>query len=127
MASMIGLVVLVIAHLAGTVHAATPAGSHLDVTITACSHEVQQPLHHAAAPHPAHHHPTGDGHVDHLADRPRVTGPDGPVAPGPDALPLTLLPPAVTLGLSHLGRDPVDRPRAPHSAAARSLLCVWRQ
>ncbi|MEV3855099.1 hypothetical protein AB0J38_12325 [Streptomyces sp. NPDC050095] len=129
LASVIGLVVLVIAHLAGTVHASTPAGSHLDVTVTACGHEAQQQPspHRVAGPLPAHHHSSGDGHAEHLADRPRATGPDGPSVPGPDAPPPVPVAPAAVPGSRHLLLPGLDPPRAAHPAAARSLLGVWRQ
>ncbi|WP_306320309.1 MULTISPECIES: hypothetical protein [unclassified Streptomyces] len=128
--SVIGFVVVVIAHLAGTVHASTPAGGHLDVTVTACGHHgAAQSPGQAAAPGPAHHHSAGDGHVEHLADRPRASGPTGPSLSGPDAPPLTPLALATTThGPGVPDGHPPDRPPRPSSGgAAHLLLCVWRQ
>ncbi|WP_327660559.1 MULTISPECIES: hypothetical protein [unclassified Streptomyces] len=127
MASMIGFVVLVIAHLAGTVHASTPAGRHLDVAVTVCGHEAPQSLQQAATQLPAHHHSTADGHIEHLTDRPRVTGPAVPSSPGPDVPPLAPAAAILLVGSPRLVLGPPDGAHASNGAAVRSLLCVWRQ
>ncbi|MFF0742787.1 hypothetical protein ACFYVL_20545 [Streptomyces sp. NPDC004111] len=160
--------VLVLAHLAGTVHATAPGGSHLELAAAVCARSAdadpapfrppgpnQQaaqadteparanaapapapgyaprpapgPFHPTGTAPPAHHHSTGEGHIEHPADRPRAAGPDVRDTPDPDAPPLaeSALPAgeSVTPG----SYDPSPRHSAPVNPSGRSLLCVWRQ
>jgi hypothetical protein len=127
-------VILVLAHLAGTVHAMALGGSHLELAATVCAQRVQPdpdvasgwgPAHLAGAP--AHHHSTGEGHVEHPADRPRAAGPAVRDTPDPDVL--TKAQPAFPVQdfTCHGSCGPALRQAAPKSPATRSLLCVWRQ
>ncbi|GHE12762.1 hypothetical protein GCM10010339_77440 [Streptomyces alanosinicus] len=121
----LGLVLLVTAHLTGAVHAASFAGSHLTVEVTARA-QLPADAGHEDEPAPAHQHRAGD-HIDHAADRPRtaadetVTEPghtdpaDGPSGPaGVIPLPGVRCRPSAT---------PVSTGDAPGTLA---LHCVWR-
>lgn len=135
-ASLVALVILVLAHLAGTVHAAAPGGSHLELAAALCAETVEpnpdvtsgpKSAHKVGAPTPDHHNSTGDSHIEHSAGRPRTAGSDAHDTPGPDAPPLfqpAIPSPDFTSGASY-GTTP--RRLAPDGPAARSLLCVWRQ
>ncbi|MGW2722664.1 hypothetical protein [Streptomyces sp. NPDC001492] len=123
---LIGLIVVIAAHLTGSAHACSFAGADVSAVAT---HEVRQAADEgddpgSTTPLPGPHH-AADGHVDHAADRPRadfaVAGPGGDAA-GP---PL----PAVSRGhFVHAGwRSPPGVSRSCDSGSALALLCVLRQ
>jgi len=121
---VVGLVVLITAHLAGTVHSSLYEGPHVSPVAAVC-------VHHGAdgdgrfAPDPGHDH-EADTHIDHAADRPRTVSADDTVLePGFDGLVPT---PAVGGGGAATPRDPPAAVTG--SSDGRSTLvlhCVWRQ
>ncbi|ANP56811.1 hypothetical protein AVL59_26930 [Streptomyces griseochromogenes] len=77
---LLGLVLLVTAHLAGAVHVSAVAGPPVSVEAA----EIARPLHDAgreSEPAPEHQHRSGD-HIDHAADRPRTAVDETIVEPG---------------------------------------------
>jgi hypothetical protein len=115
----LGLALLVTAHLAGTVHASTFAGSHLTID------EVQVHTGHGPHPDPGHEH-KADGHIDHAADRPRDVGDGTSIAPGHDELssaPST----AAEAGAAHAARPRPSDVSLPDGRSTLALHCVWRQ
>ncbi|MGW5677725.1 hypothetical protein ACWEV4_22005 [Streptomyces sp. NPDC003860] len=69
---LVGLVVLVVAHLAGAVHRSGTTGPHLVVAAAPCHHEA------AGAFAPGHEGDDGGEHIDHGVDRPRAQDADAP-------------------------------------------------
>ncbi|MFG2524916.1 hypothetical protein [Streptomyces sp. NPDC048527] len=67
-ALLVGLVVLLAAHLAGTAHASAFAGPHVEPLVVACSHHDAQGAAKTVVPRPGHDH-SADGHIDHGVDR----------------------------------------------------------
>ncbi len=68
---LLALVLLVTAHLAGSVHASSFAAPHVPVEV-AVSAQAPVVADHKGEPVPAHQH-GAMGHIDHTADRPRTT------------------------------------------------------
>ncbi|MFI0805788.1 hypothetical protein [Streptomyces echinatus] len=125
-ALLVGLVLVIAAHLTGAVHACSFAGADpspvvaQDVPRTADAAGEPGPQ----APHPGHRH-AADGHLDHTADRPRAALDDTGLG---DEAPQPVLP-AVSRGrqahTGRSGRPGVRRHRANRSA--RALVRVLRQ
>jgi hypothetical protein len=127
---LLALVLLTVAHLAGTVHASSFEGPHVSVLVAAHEQHGTNGDDRKSAPHPGHDH-EADDHIDHAADRPRSVSIDDTIlgpCPGLDGL--TLLPvagagPAGTGGVSP--RDPPGIPRSSYGPSPLALHCVWRQ
>ncbi|MEU5083248.1 MULTISPECIES: hypothetical protein [Streptomyces] len=124
-ALLIGLVLVIAAHLTGSVHACSFAGSGPSAVAAA---EVAHPADTADGTDPTgppRHRHTADGHLDHTADRPRAalddTGLDG--GQHPPALP------AVPRGrATHPGRRrPPGVPRGRADGPSLAAVCVLRQ
>ncbi|WP_345645681.1 hypothetical protein [Streptomyces siamensis] len=119
---LLGVVLIVVAHLAGAVHGAALGGTHTPFPVISRA-DGEAHIADGIKPPPGHDH-TADGHVDHVADRPRTgeTG-AGPGHDGPDTPPST----AVAPGAAHTSGG---GPRGPLAAAGRrgirALHCVWR-
>ncbi|MFE5602606.1 hypothetical protein ACFQ8O_25870 [Streptomyces coelicoflavus] len=121
---LLGLVLLITAHLAGATHTSAFAGPHVVVEVTACFQPAAD-ADHGLEPVPGHHH-HADTHIDHAVDRPRtdvddaVVGHSGGAADGlPDDAGAALAPP------SKQGRAvAVERGVDGHGILA--LHCVWR-
>ncbi|MEU6661986.1 hypothetical protein [Streptomyces sp. NPDC046821] len=78
-ALLLGLVLLVLGHVAGMVHASPGTGaSYYEVTVAHCAHHGQVGPHQVGESAPEHDH-SADGHVDHTVDRPRASTADAPV------------------------------------------------
>lgn len=124
---VLGLVVLITAHLAGTVHSSLFEGPHVSTVAAVCAHHGTDGDG-RFAPHPGHDH-EADTHIDHAADRPRpVSADDTVLEPGFDGLA-----PIAAVG-GDGGAAPRDPPAAvtgsSYSSYGRSTLvlhCVWRQ
>jgi hypothetical protein len=123
---LLGLVLLVTAHLVGSVHTASFGGPHL----AAASAEGDQPetgdVDHGINPHPGHEH-KADGHIDHAADRPRdaIDGTViGPRHDAPDAAPPATA--RTEAAQAAWARPPDDFP-TPDGRATLALHCVLRQ
>ncbi|MDR3081557.1 MAG: hypothetical protein LBV60_11635 [Streptomyces sp.] len=125
---LLGLVVLVTAHLAGTVHCSAFAGPHVG-GIVDCSQ--LDPLdtdddHDRPARPPGHEH-TADGHGDHMVDRPRAVCDDAIAEPEhdvPSPVPVTaasgpLARPGIRCGAGGIAR-------APDGPSILTLNCVRR-
>ncbi|MFF8881322.1 hypothetical protein [Streptomyces flaveolus] len=121
---LLGLVLLVTAHLAGAVHMSSFAGPHVAVEVTTCS-QPEADDGHGLGPAPGHHH-HADAHIDHTVDRPRTAADDGIAGPcvgGPgEGLP----------SAADTAPAPADQER-PGAAAGTAdghgtlaLHCVWR-
>ncbi|MDN3260238.1 hypothetical protein QWJ26_10535 [Streptomyces sp. CSDS2] len=124
-ALLIGLVLVIAAHLTGSVHACSFAGSGPSAVAAG---EVAQPADTADGANPTgppRHRHTADGHLDHTADRPRAalddTGLDG--GQHPPALS------AVPRGRpTHPGwRRPSGVPRDRANGPSLATVCVLRQ
>ncbi|MDX3695658.1 hypothetical protein PV726_36125 [Streptomyces europaeiscabiei] len=73
---LLGLVVILAAHLAGTVHGAAFEGPHLDMVVAVAHHDAYDDRGGHPSPHPEHDHEhEADGHADHAADRPGTRRP----------------------------------------------------
>ncbi|MEV8547802.1 hypothetical protein [Streptomyces sp. NPDC051572] len=122
---LLGLVVLIAAHLAGSVHGSSFAGPYMSIAATTCHHHADA---HGGtmAPSPGHDH-RADGHIDHAADRPRAAADDTAAGPDHDALsPLPPAPPGSPAGQIALHR-PSGVSRPPGGPSTLALHCVWRQ
>ncbi|MEU9606513.1 hypothetical protein [Streptomyces sp. NPDC048057] len=114
---LVGLAVLVVAHLAGAVHRSGTTGPHFTVAGAPCHHEA------AGASAPGHEGDDGGEHIDHGVDRPRAQDADAPAQdvtalPQPDA------------ALDHVVRCGPCRPAPSEAADGRTRLvrhCVLRQ
>ncbi|WP_051370653.1 hypothetical protein [Streptomyces sp. 142MFCol3.1] len=119
---LLGVVLIVVAHLAGAVHGAALAGTHTAFPVISHADGAEYTAD-GIKPSPGHDH-TADGHVDHVADRPRTgeIGP-GPGHDGPDTPPAT----AVAPGAAHAPGGGPPRPlAAADRRGIRALHCVWR-
>jgi hypothetical protein len=124
---LLGLVVLIAAHLAGTVHGSAFAGPHADVGVAACAYSGTND----SEPSPEHEHHVDD-HIDHVVDRPRASVHHAVTEQGHDgAWPFSsslsagdAQPPAVTGAVSGGRRGGF---RALDGRSALALHCVWRQ
>ncbi|MBQ0984682.1 hypothetical protein KBZ10_09165 [Streptomyces sp. F63] len=134
---LLGLVVLIAAHLAGHVHGPAFTGPHAPAGASSSAHPtardiVPSPEH---GPGHEHEHPHADEHVDHAVDRPRaVVRPYAVTAYGPDTS-------GLSSSLSWLSAADPQRSavtgmvfegarggaRAPDGRSALALHCVWRQ
>lgn len=137
---LLGLVMLIVAHLSGTGHGASFTGPHVSAAVEVFSHHDHHDHHEDAddgtlAPslghdHPGHDHPghdhKGDGH-DHAADRPRAAVDDTVAEAEQDGLsPILPAAPGSSAGPAAWHRPPgVARSRDGPSTLA--LHCVWRQ
>ncbi|MFF2502582.1 hypothetical protein ACFVTY_04215 [Streptomyces sp. NPDC058067] len=129
-ALLLGLVLLVVWHVSGMVHASPAAGAaYVDATVAHCAHHgPASGPHHAGDTPPGHDH-SGTGHVDHSVDRPRASDADTPtVAAAPDPLapgaaPLVMLPPAMRSPV----RDTTAAAAPPEHDSLLDLHCVRRQ
>ncbi|MGW0285413.1 hypothetical protein ACWDXT_20195 [Streptomyces sp. NPDC003236] len=121
---LLGLVLLVTAHLAGSVHADSYAGPLMPVEV-AVSTQATADAGHKGEPVPAHQHGAA-GHIDHTADRPRTTGdeticeaghadPAGDPTASSDATPLPVR-----------CRPPDIPVRASSCPVTLALYCLWR-
>ncbi|MFE4413880.1 hypothetical protein [Streptomyces sp. NPDC056821] len=120
---LLGLVLLVTAHLAGTVHASSFGRPHLNVAVVDCSQLETDDADHGSNPAPGHDR-KADGHIDHAADRPRDTVGDTVIGPGPDvAVPDTARAEAAHAAWAQLP----DVPPVPDGRATLALHCVLRQ
>ncbi|MFF8997700.1 hypothetical protein ACF1GW_00835 [Streptomyces achromogenes] len=124
-ALLIGLVLVIAAHLTGSVHACSFAGSGPGA---GAAREVAHPADTADGTDPTgpprHRHPA-DGHLDHTADRPRAalddTGLDGEQHP-------PALPAAPRGRRTHPGRcGPPGLPRDHAGGPSLAVICVLRQ
>ncbi|MFF7093106.1 hypothetical protein ACFY9A_12010 [Streptomyces rubradiris] len=124
-ALLIGLVLVIAAHLAGSVHACSFAGT---VPSAMAAPEATHPADTAdgtAPTGPPRHRHTADGHLDHTADRPRAalddTGLDGDQHPP--------APPTVPRGrAAHPGwRSPPGVPRDRANGPSLATVRVLRQ
>ncbi|MFJ7905007.1 hypothetical protein ACIQ6V_31750 [Streptomyces sp. NPDC096198] len=122
---VLGLVLLITAHLSGALHAAPFAGPHVPVE-TAASAGRPAGTGHEGEPEPAHQH-DGGVHIDHAADRPRTTA-DATLAAHPRARPaVTPSPPGGTTVLTALrGLPSHTLPPPKDSRSPLALHCVWR-
>jgi|GEM_PF-6685133 len=74
---MLGLLVLITAHLSGAVHGASFAGPHMSAVAVISGHGAAEDR--SPAP-PAHDHKY-EAHIDHAADRPRTASQDTAAEP----------------------------------------------
>ncbi|MEU4930641.1 hypothetical protein AB0G54_29735 [Streptomyces yokosukanensis] len=121
----VGLILLITAHLAGEVHAASFAGAHVTVEITVEARPRTDTGHHSA-PAPEHQH-GAKGHIDHAVDRPRTSA-GITIAESGHADPLGNSPGSVAALSPRPARGrPYDiaAPSADTSAVL-ALHCVWR-
>ncbi|WBO65686.1 hypothetical protein [Streptomyces camelliae] len=126
---LLGLVVIIVVHLAGTVHGASFEESHLDAVQAVGAYHSADGGHGASdAPTPEHDHKTG-GHIDHAADRPRSVSADDvvvePAAAGPALIPAATTGPFGT-GATAPG-DPPGGKGSPDGRFTLALHCIWRQ
>lgn len=123
---LLGLVLLITAHLSGAVHASSFTGPLVTVEAAASA----QPPAGCDRDHdetPGHEHRAGD-HIDHAADRPRTSVDEtvvesahaDPAVSPPDSADTTLMP-AVR------DRPPSAVACAADGRGALTLHCVWRQ
>lgn len=144
-ALLLGLVVLIAAHLAGTVHGPVFTGAHAGAGVSARAHSATGgsgplPEHghghgHERDQNHEHDHEHSHGHVDHAVDRPRALAqPHALTAQSPDAsglspswsrLPAADARQSVPTGMAPEGSR--GGPRAPDGRSALALHCVWRQ
>ncbi|MZE80609.1 hypothetical protein [Streptomyces xinghaiensis] len=155
MGLLLGLVVLIAAHLAGHVHGPGFTGSRGQVGASSCAHLTAWGS--GTPPEPEHgdgqdhehdhgsHHDHGsdhdqdqdhaDGHVDHAVDRPRAVAPPHAVtAWSPDVSGMSPYPswlPAADAQQAPFSGSALEGsrggPRAPDGRSALALHCVWRQ
>lgn len=121
---MLGLLVLIIAHLSGAVHGASFAGPDMSAVAALSQHDVDDDGSHS--PRPEHDHKSG-GHIGHAVDRPRTAVQD--VAAETDhagGLPV-LSPAANATDARAAWRHLVCPFAAPDSDSTLALHCVWRQ
>ncbi|WP_435223344.1 hypothetical protein [Streptomyces sp. Tue6028] len=119
---LLGVVLIVVAHLAGAVHGAALAGTHTAFPVVPHA-DGEAHTADGIKPSPGHDQ-TADGHVDHVADRPR-TGETGP-GPGHDG---SHTPPSIAVapGVAHAsGGGPSRLLAAADRRGIRALHCVWR-
>ncbi|NGO14563.1 hypothetical protein G5C60_44970 [Streptomyces sp. HC44] len=124
---LLGLVLLVTAHLAGVVHGASFSGPHVSTVAAAwAAHgEHHEEKGDAVTPSPGHEH-GADDHLDHAADRPRADLDDAVAELSHDGLPNRPGTADPAAGRA-AGRPPWDVPDPPGGRSALSLHCVWRQ
>ncbi|MGW3497964.1 hypothetical protein [Streptomyces sp. NPDC001020] len=123
---LLGLVVFVTAHLAGTVHCSAFAGPHVGGIVDCSQLDADDDRDGPARP-PGHEH-KADGHSDHVVDRPRAACDDAVAEPDHDVP--SPVPVAAAVG-------PLARPgtrcgaagtaRAPDGPSTLALHCVRRQ
>ncbi|MFH7338924.1 hypothetical protein [Streptomyces sp. KHY 26] len=120
---LLGLVVLITAHLAGTVHSSAFTGPHvggLADRFEISAHDSQD----GPGPPPGHEHEM-DGHTDHAVDRPRAAADDAVGKPEHDAS--ALVPAAAPCPAGPAIRCPNGIARAPDGPSTLTLHCVRRQ
>ncbi|MBX7555250.1 hypothetical protein K1Y78_46955 [Streptomyces sp. tea 10] len=120
---LLGLVVIIVVHLSGTVHGASFEGPHLDAVEAVGAHHGA-----SDAPTPEHDHKAG-GHIDHAADRPRSVSADDIVLE-PGAGGLALIPVGATGPFGTGATAPGDPPGSkgcPDGRYTLALHCIWRQ
>jgi hypothetical protein len=123
---LLGLVLLVAAHLLGALHGPGFA-RHTPVAGSAVSHAALVDAPHAVAtPGPAHHHDYGfDDSIEHAVDRLRAPADQAIDAPG-DAGPFTYEAAAVAVpAVSAAGTLGAHGPS--EAGSAHALHCIWRQ
>jgi hypothetical protein len=121
----LGLVLLITAHLAGTVHASSFTGPHMTVEAATIA-QPQADAGRGHEPAPTHRHSSG-GHIDHAADRPRTTADEavaecdqaGPPAGSSAAAGSAVMP-------TSWGRPVDTAASATGGSPAFALHCVWR-
>ncbi|MCN9244083.1 hypothetical protein NGF19_25440 [Streptomyces sp. RY43-2] len=123
---LLGLVMLVTAHLAGSIHAASFGGPHSASADVDRSRPATADADHGFNPAPGHDH-KADGHIDHAVDRPRDTV-DGAVSePGHDT-PDTAPPTTARAEAAHAAWTlPPRLFPVPDGRATLALHCVLRQ
>ncbi|PWI12297.1 hypothetical protein DIZ27_01510 [Streptomyces sp. NWU339] len=135
---LLGLVLLIVAHLAGTVHGSSYDGPHLAVGIeAAASTHPEAGIGHGRGPvlghdhesddhAPAHHH-EADDHIEHAADRPRASA-DATVVLGSGHSGADVAPPPVAGATAAYAAwaGPPQAARASDSRGTLALHCVWR-
>ncbi|MFD1658407.1 hypothetical protein ACFSL4_09330 [Streptomyces caeni] len=122
---LLGLVVLITAHLAGAVHSSSFTGLPMTAVVAGCS-GAGGDTDHGLTSVPGHDH-KADGHIDHAADRPRDavhgavagSGDEPPAAPSPTAGPGE--------AYAARARPPDTLLPVPHGSGTFALHCVWRQ
>lgn len=122
---LLGLVLLITAHLAGAVHAPSSTGLHMALVLAGHS-TAEADTDHGSTSTPGDDH-QADGHIDHAADRPRDAVHGRAAGSGDDAP--AAAPPATTgAAETHAARShPPDVPPVPHGPGTFALHCVWRQ
>ncbi|WP_189269614.1 hypothetical protein [Streptomyces fuscichromogenes] len=123
---LLALVLLVVVHLAGSVHSATFTGTPVAHPATAGAHAD---LGIGSPPEHDHDHDhKADGHIDHALDRPRAAKDDTSHGLGCDGADAAVPVPAADAGLLHIpGPGPTRLSAAPHGPPALALHCVRRQ
>lgn len=120
---LLGLLVLITAHLSGAVHGASFAGPHMSPVAVISEHGANSDG--SDAP-PGHDHKSG-AHIDHTADRPRTASQDTPSEPGHDSGSPAASPAAKVSdaggGWRYLPHDFA----AVQGSSTLELHCVWRQ
>ncbi|WP_427919108.1 hypothetical protein [Streptomyces sp. cg40] len=126
--SLLGLVLLITAHLSGHTHTAAFDGSHLNVPAVMCAQDTTVDLGESLTGAPVHHHHS-DGHIDHASDRPRggTSADDGSTTGGHGRGGPALIPVAASdLARAGAPRDP-PTVLSPYGRSALALHCVRRQ
>ncbi|MEU1596038.1 hypothetical protein ABZ468_25075 [Streptomyces sp. NPDC005708] len=119
---MLGLLVLITAHLSGAVHGTSFASPHMSALAVISEHDADDDASHAPPPD----HKSG-AHIDHVADRPRTALQDTAAEPdhesgSPAASPATMAP-DICAAWCHLPQDSA----AVQGSSTLALHCVWRQ
>ncbi|MEU3522707.1 hypothetical protein AB0E62_02315 [Streptomyces sp. NPDC038707] len=122
-ALLVGLVLLITAHLTGSVHACSFAESGTSALSVRDVVRPADPADGAGPTGPPRHRHTADGHLDHTADRPRAalddTGLDG--GQHPPVQPAAARGRATRTGRHRIPGVPPDRANGPSLAAVRVL------
>jgi hypothetical protein len=124
---LIGLVLLVAAHLLGALHGPGFTASHASLPGVACSHPASVGSSHVeAAPGPGHEHQQrGNGEIEHAVDRLRAPADQAPaVAEAAESFSYEA---AVSTLPSGLAERPGNSHSPPDGRSTLVLHCVWRQ
>ncbi|AEY93645.1 hypothetical protein SHJG_8380 [Streptomyces hygroscopicus subsp. jinggangensis 5008] len=124
-ALLVGLVLVIAAHLSGAAHACSFAGPDPSALVTQDVRQVADGADETGSNGPPQHRHAADGHVDHTADRPRAAL-DDTALDGETHQPL--LPAGLRGPLAHTARcrPPGVSPSCAHSSSL-ALVRVLRQ
>jgi hypothetical protein len=122
---MLGLLVLITAHLAGAVHGASFAGPHMSAVAAVSEHGAGDDDG-SHMPDPGHDHES-EGHIDHAAARPRMAVQD--TADEPHHEGISLITPEATRATDVLAAcsHPPRASAGSDGSSTLALHCVWRQ